>query len=271
MRPFLKGRVALVTGASHGLGAGTAKLLARAGAAVVATADDCDALAEVVESIKAEGAHAMAIPAVLASDADVASMVDEAVSAAERIDYLVNLDDTTATIGKNLWELSVEDWADVSATNTTSVLNLIRHLVPVMQAQHCGHLLFQSSSSTFRPWPETGGFAASKAAVNQMVQTLALELHDSGVTVNAFNPGPIDTAVFDDVSEALQRSGRALRPDGDTSVTAGRPPELVAQLLLWLCSPETTDLNGEFIQWNNPNTLEAMQQFLQAQQIGAVA
>lgn len=262
MRPFLNGRVVLVTGASKGFGAGTARVMARAGASVIATARDSDALASVVDGIRDEGAECLAIPADLTQDGEVADLVSGAVRAAGRIDVLINIAGSAEAIGTKLWETPPEAWQRLCTTNLTGPMNLLRHIVPVMQTHYDGRLLFLSSPATFQPQPETGAYAATKAGVNQIVQTLVLELQNSGITANAFNPGPIDTPLYGQISAVLNRDARGAIP------AQGRPAELAAQLLLWLCAPETQGLTGEFIQWDNPNTLAAMEEFRQAYGIG---
>jgi NAD(P)-dependent dehydrogenase (short-subunit alcohol dehydrogenase family) len=264
MRPFLTGRVVLVTGASKGFGAGTARVMARAGAAVIATARDQHALSDVVDEIRAEGAQGVAISADLTEDAQVADLVRQAVRIAGRIDMLINIAGSAEAIGTKVWETPPEAWRRLCRTNLTGVLNLLRHIVPVMQAHYHGRLLFLSSPATFRPQPETGAYAATKAGVNQIVQTLALELRGTGITANTFNPGPIDTPLYGEISGVLNRNAQPSIP------VQGRPPELAAQLLLWLCAEETRDLTGEFIQWDNPNTLAAMEEFRQVHRIGRV-
>lgn len=262
MRPFLTGRIVLVTGASQGFGAGTARVMARAGASVIVSARDGDALAGVVEGIRAEGAECLAIPADLTQDGEVAELVSGAVRAAGQIDVLINIAGSAEGIGTKLWETPVATWQQLCATNLTGVMNLLRHVVPVMQARYAGRLLFLSSPATFQPQPETGAYAATKAGVNQIVQTLVLELQNSGITANAFNPGPIDTPLYAQIANVLNRNARGAIP------VQGRPAELAAQLLLWLCAPETEGLSGEFIQWDNPNTLAAMEEFRQVYGIG---
>ncbi len=264
MKPFLTGRVVLVTGASKGFGAGAARLMARAGATVIATARDSDALSGVVDGIRAEGAKGLAISADLTEDAQVAELVRQAVRVAGRIDVLINIAGSAEAIGTKVWETPPEAWHRLCATNLTGVLNLLRHTIPVMQTHHDGRLLFLSSPATFRPQPETGAYAATKAGLNQIVQTLALELRGAGITANAFNPGPIDTPLYGQIAEVLNRNALPAMP------MQGRPPELAAQILLWLCAEETRWLSGEFIQWDNPNTLAAMDEFRQVYRIGRV-
>lgn len=258
MVPFLSDRVALVTGASRGLGAGTAKMLARAGATVVLTARDQATLDVVADDIRAEGGKVAACAAELADDSAVRQMVEQTVDAFGRIDFLLSIGGSADGIGTDLDSVAPDVWARLWEANVTGPLNLVRHILPVMRQQQAGRLFFLSSSATFRPMFNTGAYGATKAAVNHLVQSIAAQPNYGGITACAFNPGPIDTPVFAQVSAALWQ--------GQTS-DATRSPETAARLLLWLCSAETEGLTGEFVQWNSPNTMAAVGAFLQRYQI----
>src|SRR5690606_8666297 len=106
-------------------------------------------------------------------------------------------------IGVPVWEMQPERWRDLIDANLSGPFYLMRHLAPVMRRQGEGRLMFLSSSATFRPGPLIGPYGATKAAVNQLITTLALALAPDRVSANAFNPGPIDTPTYRHVQEAL--------------------------------------------------------------------
>lgn len=260
MKPFLTGTVAFVTGASNGLGRAAAILLAQAGASVTIIARSEDALDAVAAEIAAEGGDCLAVTADLGSDADIAAAVRETIDRFGKIDFMINCGGTIEGIGKHIWDTTAEEWDNSLQTNATGAMNLIRHIAPVMRDQRNGRMQFITSAATLVPTEKTGAYAASKAVVNHLVQTLVLELGPMGIQANVFNPGPIDTDSFRKVSDAIEFAGQ-----GQTSPQA---PEVAARLILWLCSPETAGVTGEFINWNHPNTKEAFSAFLKTYQVG---
>lgn len=260
MIPYLTGQTAFVTGASKGLGRATAQLLARAGANVVAFARDQTELDSLVSEIRSEGGHALAVSGDLGEDAAIAEAVKQALDAFGRVDLLLQIGGSTAGIGAKMWETSPDDWAGIWSVNANGPLNLIRHIAPVMKRNNAGRMLFISSPATMTPTVGTGAYAACKAAVNQMVQTLSLELRAHRVAVNAFSPGPIDTGSWAEVAPVLQPpGGQPVKP---------QDPMTAARLPLWLCAPETAHLTGEFIHWANPETSQALKQFAAQYQLG---
>lgn len=253
MTPFLDQTVAVVTGASDGLGAAAARLLSRAGASVVITARRQDRLDLLARIIEADGGRVLPRAADLASDAAVGELVADALDRFGQIDFVLNIGGSAGAIGTSLWQVSPADWAQVEAANLTGTLNLIRHLVPHMLERQQGRMLFLSSSATVRPVARTGAYTATKAAVNSMVQTLALEMDGAPIAFNAFNPGPIDTPTYRSVVAALNQPQQMLQ--------IARPPEEAAVLPLWLCSPETYGVTGEFVQWRDPDVYPALNEF----------
>jgi len=261
MTPFLDGTVAIVTGASSGLGRSASLLLAHAGAAVVLVARNETSLAKVAAEIEDDGGTCLVAPADLASDSDVAGMVAAAVDTYGRIDFLLNCGGNIAGLGKHLWEISPEEWDASFQTNATGVLNLIRHIAPVMIDQGSGRMHFLTTSATLVPKDKTGCYASAKSVANHMVQTLVEDLGPRGVTANVFNPGPIDT-------ESYREMTRSIALTAQNQQTNPQSPDVAARLLLWLCAPETADVTGEFIYWNHPNTKAAFQEFLDQYQVG---
>lgn len=261
MTPFLDGTVAFVTGASSGLGRSTALLLAHAGASVVLVARGEAKLNAVAAEIEEDGGICHVAVADLASDTDVANAVASAVDRFGRIDFLLNCGGNIEGLGKLLWEVSPADWEASVRANATGVLNLIRHVTPVMIDQGAGRMQFLTTSATLMPQEKTGCYASAKSVANHMVQTLVEEAGPLGVIANVFNPGPIDTESYRAMIGSIELSAQNQR-------TSPQSPDVAARLLLWLCSPDTEDVTGEFVYWNHPNTKEAFQDFLKRYQIG---
>ena len=256
MPVFNSPSVALITGASNGLGASTARLFARAGAAVVITARRQAELDKIAEVIADEGGTVLAVAADLGDDASVAALIKATMDRFGQIDFVVNIGGTAEGIGTKLWQITAAQWRTIEAANIAGPMNLIRHVVPKMLARGQGRMLFLSSSATTRPVAKTGAYTATKAAVNALVETLALEVDPAPIAFLAFNPGPIDTATYKGVVTALEQPA-AMRNIAQT-------PEKAALLPLWLCSPATWGVTGVFVQWRDPDVVQPLEQFAQA-------
>ena len=192
----LTGRVALVTGAGRGLGQALAALLAERGASVIATARSVDQLDETVRRIERFGGRALAVPADLAAFEAVDELVDRAGRALGPIDVVVN---NAATVGP-LGPTAELQWRDVRAAfdlNVISVVALTAALLPGMSERGWGRVVNVSSGIVARPGTMRGGttYTATKGAFEAHSINLAAELDGTGVTVNVYRPGTVDTAM----------------------------------------------------------------------------
>lgn len=191
----LAGRVGVVTGASAGIGAATARALAGAGMAVMLGARRGDALAAVCAEIRAAGGRADAIATDLRDAAQVAALVDGAVARFGQLDAVVG----NAAVGvlRPIAEADVQEWRTVLDTNLIGTVLLcraaLRHLVP----QGRGDIVLMGSAAAEGAWPYFGAYAASKAAVMSLARTLRAEVAAQGVrvmTVDIHNVGGTDFA-----------------------------------------------------------------------------
>jgi 3-oxoacyl-[acyl-carrier protein] reductase len=192
--PDLKGRVALVTGASQGIGRACALALAEAGATVAAAARNRDNLAAVVDEILQAGGAAQAFPMDVASDEQIKSASKSVVDTLGKVDILVN--NAGITRDQLLLRMKRADWDTVLATNLTAAYLLIQQVVGGMMRQRWGRIINITSVVGQMGQIGQANYAASKAGLIGLTVALAREFGSRNVTVNAVAPGFIETAMI---------------------------------------------------------------------------
>jgi short-subunit dehydrogenase len=213
----LKGRVALVTGASSGIGEATARELASRGAAVVLASRDVERLEALRREISASGGRALAVKTDISDAGSVDAMVRGTVEAFGSIDILVN--NAGLGLSGRVAELRAEDLRYVFEVNTIGPLNCIQAALTHMRGG--GRIINVSSVVGRRSIPKVGGYCATKFALNALSDALRVEIADRGITVTSVYPGTTRTA-FRENSRRTKDEKRGWRPKGVT-------PEKVAQ------------------------------------------
>jgi NAD(P)-dependent dehydrogenase (short-subunit alcohol dehydrogenase family) len=219
----LADRIALITGASRGIGHATALALAREGAHVVAVARTVGGLEELDDAIKAIGGTATLVPLDLKDYEGIDRLGASLHERFGRLDVLV----ANAGILGSLSPMShVEPkvFDDVMAINVTANYRLIRSLDPLLQKSTAGRAVFLTSGAAWAPIAYWGPYSVSKAAVELMARIYAAETATTALRVNVFNPGPIRTRM------------RATAMPGEDPMTLDTP-ENVAEKILELCLP----------------------------------
>jgi NAD(P)-dependent dehydrogenase (short-subunit alcohol dehydrogenase family) len=223
----LSGKIALVTGASRGIGRATALELAKAGAHVVALARTTGGLEELDDEIQKIGGSATLVPLDIkdftALDRLGASLFDRF----KKLDVLVGNAGQLGTLSP-LGHIDPKTWDDVIAVNVTANFRLIRSLDPLLRASDAGRAVFITSGVARNVRAYWGLYAASKAALDTIVLAYAGELGKTNVKVNLFNPGPIRTRM------------RAKAMPGEDPMTLDTP-EQAAEAILQLCLPSCTE------------------------------
>jgi len=243
----LKGRTALVTGAASGIGAATAIAFAQAGADVALGwfPGDPHDVGAVRKAVEGAGRRAVVSELDVTSTESVNSFVAAAFKAFGRIDVCV----ANAGIARTVpaLELTDEQWNKVMNVNLLGVWRCFRAVLPHMLAAGYGRLLATSSvAGTAQSWSEHVHYTASKAGIVGLIKSLAIEVGNRGVTVNAVAPGVIETPQSLDPVNSLGVEGVALAGRVNPVGRVGKPED-VAALYRFLASEEAGFINGQLI------------------------
>ena len=237
----LQDKVAIVTGASSGIGYEAARLFAAEGAAVVASARRAGALDELVEAINAEGGSAVAVTGDMRDPETAKAQVDAALRHYGGLDIAFNNAGMTGA-ASTIEELSLESWRDTIDTNLTSAFLCAKYQIPAMLERGAGSIIFTSTFVGYSTgFPGMSAYAASKAGLIGLTQVLAGEYGARNIRVNALLPGGTDTPM-----------GRASTPtpesrafvEGLHALKRLAGPEEIARSALHLASEEASFTTG---------------------------
>ena len=236
----LQGKIAVVTGASQGLGKAVAEALGSNGATVVCLARSVDKLRSTVEAIEQAGGKAEAVPCDITDRVAAAAAIEGAAEKYGRLDILVN--NAGITRDRLLRGLSDEMWDEVIATNLTSCFVCCRAAAGIMRRAKGGRIINMSSISGIMGNPGQTNYSASKAGMIGLTRSLSRELASRGVTVNAVAPGFIE-------SEMTKELGPVVMEEVAKRIPAGRvgQPEDVAAAVLFLASPAAAYITGQVL------------------------
>ncbi len=236
---FLRGKVAVITGASKGLGRAMAVALGGAGIRVVLVARNEEQLAETRSLVEAAGGRAEAFPADITVEASVRALEAHLREAYGAVHILIN--NAGVNLRKPVTDFTLDEWNWVLTTNVTSAFLMTRSCVPMMKGHGYGRILMMTSMMSHVSLPERTAYSASKAALLGMVKALSLELAPEGITVNGISPGPFLTEMNLPLVQDEEKNRMFL-----SNIPVGRwgDPKDIGALALYLCRPEACFVTG---------------------------
>ena len=242
-------RVAIVTGASRGIGRAIATALAEAGYRIIASYRDRDREAnDLVEKLRAAGGEALAVRADVGNPPEADALVHAALDAFGQVDVLVN-NAGVHLPGVPLADVQWEDWERILRVNLSGPQRLIQMVLPHMRKRRYGNIVNVTSNVSQRLPAGAGPYTVSKVGLEALTRILAKEEGSHGIRVNAIAPGPIRT---DMLEESLEVMGPARAEAFVRSIPLGRTgrPEEIASVVAFLVSDAAGYLTGQVIYVN---------------------
>jgi NAD(P)-dependent dehydrogenase (short-subunit alcohol dehydrogenase family) len=235
----LSGRVALITGASRGLGKSMALALGAAGARLALVGRDVASLDRVAEEARRGGAEAEVYGADVTDERQVRDLERRAIERFGPVHILIN--NAGINIRKNVPEFTLAEWNSVIATNLTSAFLMCRGFVPHMKGQGYGRIINMTSIMSHVSLAGRAAYSASKAGLLGFTRALALELAPEGISVVAISPGPFATEMNLPLMNDPEKNAQFI-----SSIPLGRwgKVEDIGQLALFLCSDHASFITG---------------------------
>lgn len=235
----LQGRIALVTGASKGLGKAMALALAEAGSNVALASRDTEKLEEVAAEIRKHGGTAQVFTTDVSDEARVAKLEHDVSEKLGKVQILIN--NAGVNVRKSITDFTLQDWNYVIGTNLTAAFLMCRAFVPHMKGSGYGRIVNMTSTMSHVSLAGRAAYSSSKAGLLGMTKALALELAKDGVTVNGISPGPFATEM-----NAVLFQNPEINQQFLSKVPLGRwgNVEDVGKLAVYLCSEEASFITG---------------------------
>lgn len=248
----LNGKKAIITGPVKGMGEAISEKIAKEGADLVLAGRDVPPIEDLAAKLRKLGRNVEVVKADVTSEADVAAMVKRALAAFEgRIDILVNVAGITGPIETPAWEIATDAFEEVLRVNIIGTFLPIRHVLPTMIKQRSGKIVNIGGSSGMRGYRYRTAYSASKWAIRGLTRTVALDVGEYNINVNAVCPGIVETPRMEKLChEKAAKRGWNYQQVYDEYVQEQAlkritKPEDVASAVVFMASEESRQMTGK--------------------------
>jgi len=255
----LSGETVVITGAGRGIGEAVAHAFAQSGANLVLLARTRHEVDRVARQTAERGVTSIALAGDVSKRPDLQGMVAATLERFGRIDVLINAAGVYGPIGP-FARMDLDQWTAAIEINLMGTVFAIHAVLPHMLAQRKGVIINFSGGGAVQPLPRFSAYGTSKAAVVRLTETLAEEVKESGVRINAIAPGAVNTRLLDQVLAAGESAGTAFYAKAlEQKENGGTPPERAAELAVFLASPQGQGVTGRLISavWDDWKSLPA--------------
>ena len=251
---LLKDKIAIITGAGGGIGSTIAETFAKEGCSLILIDRAKATLDRVSKELEKYNCEFLAIAADACNKKEVDNAADVSLKKFSKIDILVNTAGIQGPIGPFV-NNDINKWIETINVNLNGTVLFIKAVLPAMLKQGWGKVINFSGGGAFNPRPNFSAYAASKTAVVRLTETLAEELKEYNIQVNAISPGAVNTKMLEEVLETGPEAAGAefYEKAKKQKEEGGDPPQLAADLVLFLSSEKSYNLSGKTIsaKWDN--------------------
>jgi 3-oxoacyl-[acyl-carrier protein] reductase len=253
----LQGKVSIITGAGRGIGNAIAKRFASEGSSLVLTSRSEKELNATLKEMLSIGCTAIAVPTDISVLSDVKRLISKTIEKFSKIDVLVNNAAILTPIG-TIQKINTLQWENTLKVNLFGTFYCIKETIPYMVSQKSGKIINLSGGGAFKPFPNFSAYSTSKAAIVRLTETIAEELKEYNIQVNAIAPGGIKTKMTMDVLKNAELAGEEYNVAKKVIETGGANLGKVGELATFLASDESDGLTGRTIsaQWDDLNYIK---------------